>query len=143
MIFNNDKMAISITDLLLVVISLAFAFGIRFLFPVCAIMGEDIMACHWAGEVLKVISLIMVVLSLIHLVVPQQTKSGIDLAMVAFGGLMITVPGTIINICMMPDMHCHMTKTAMMILGIIVILTAAADIVINMQQKAIQRHARI
>lgn len=143
MILNNDKLKISVTDLILVVISLIFAYGIRFLFPVCAVMGEDIMTCHWAGEVLKAISVIMVMLSLIHLVVSQQMKSGIDLAMIAFGGLMITIPGTIINICMMPDMHCHMTKTVMMILGIIVILVAIADVVINIQQAASQRHARV
>ena len=77
MLVNKEKCKIAFTDVLLVMINLAYAIGIRRMFPVCEIMGETIMNCHWAGEVEKALGIVFIVLGAAHLLIPDgRVKSG-------------------------------------------------------------------
>ena len=144
MIVNKEKCRFSVTDILLIVVSAVFFIGIRSFFAVCPVGGEMIMSCHWAGETLKALSIVLLVLSVIHLFVPdKKIKLGMDIPMCAISLLAVFVPGTVINLCQNADMACRSAAQLWtVILCIILTLAALADIILYASSLSKDKHSR-
>ncbi len=107
MIINSSKVKLGVTEALALVLSLLYAIGIRRWFAVCPLMTETVMPCHWAGEMLKAISVLLLVLCALHLPIPDaKIKIGMDIALIGLALLGMFVPGTVIRICGGETMAC-------------------------------------
>ena len=85
MILRKEKCRFGITEVILLVLSILLLAGSRSWFAVCAVMSETVMSCHWAGEVLKAVSVVLFILVVVHILVPdEKIKMGMDLALAAF-----------------------------------------------------------
>ena len=144
MIINKEKFKLSIAELLMVILSVLFMIGIRTWFAVCPVMSETIMSCHWAGEVLKALSILLAAVSVIHIICPDwRLKIGIDIPMFCICILTAFIPGGLINLCMMEEMACRsQTKLWTIIISIALIIVILADIIICASAVSKEKHGR-
>lgn len=108
MIINKPKVTIGVAEVLGLILSLLYMIGIRCWFAVCPVMSETVMPCHWAGETMKAVSVLIFGLSALHVLIPdKKIKIGMDVAMIGIAGLCLFLPGTIIRICSGEQMACR------------------------------------
>ena len=144
MLVNKEKLKISVPELVSVLLSFAFLIGIRSWFGVCPVSGEMVMSCHWAGEVLKSISILMVVITLIRLFLPdEKIKMGMNLAFLCVLILTIFLPGGVISLCQDAGMQCRsQTQPWAVILVVALILVTVIDEIIYVSAITKQKHQR-
>lgn len=144
MIIDNQKCRFGVTDLLLVIGSLIMVIGIYSWFKTCPVMGETIMACHWAGQAIKAVAILAAVLSLIHLIAANdQIKTGLDISLIGIYVVSALIPGRIIGICHDSAMHCRAaTQPWTIALSIILILFVLGDILFYRSRANQQKHKR-
>lgn len=144
MIIKKDKIKISAAEIINVLVSVLFLIGIRSWFDVCPVMSEMTMSCHWAGEVLKAISIVLLVIFLIHVFVPdEKIKIGMDMASVCILVMTLFIPGTVISLCQNPMMQCRSVTVPWTL--IILIVQAAAcviDMIIYASELSKLKHRR-
>ena len=81
--------------------------SVSFLGP-CVHEDGSFGACHWAGQAMLGIGLLLAVLSLTALLVKDgRVRAGILFAAAAAAVLGVFVPGTLINLCGMATMRCR------------------------------------
>ena len=81
--------------------------SVSFLGP-CVHEDGSFGACHWAGQAMLGIGLLLAALSLTALLVKDgRLRAGILFAAAAAAVLGIFVPGTLINLCGMATMRCR------------------------------------
>ena len=81
--------------------------SVSFLGP-CVHEDGSFGSCHWAGEAMLGIGLLLAALSLTALLVKDgRLRAGILFAAAAAAVLGIFVPGTLINLCGMATMRCR------------------------------------
>ena len=144
MIVNKEKCKIAVTDILLVLVSLIYRIGVSTSFAVCDTMEDNIMSCHWAGEVLKAISLFSLLLSFIHLLLADgKMKTGMDISCIGIWLLAMNIPGNCINICKMATMDCRRLTVPWTIgFTIVMILLSLADGIFYGSLKNREKHKR-
>ena len=144
MLVNKNKCRISFLELLLTLVSVLYLVGIRFWFPVCEVMSDTPMRCHWAGEMLKAASVVLTVLSVLHLFVyDEKIKIGMDAGLAGLSLLMLLIPGRIILLCTNAEMHCrHNTEPWTITFVIVTMLLCAADILFYLYRQNAGRHKR-
>ncbi len=144
MIVNKEKLKLSWTELLLFALSLIFVIGIRSWFDVCPVMSEKMMSCHWAGEMLKVITVLILVLAALHMTVPGEgTKIGMDISMIGICLMTAFVPGRIISICQNADMACRrVTQPWTIILCVALALLSLLDLIWYSSRLSHEKHRR-
>ena len=91
--------------------------SVSFLGP-CVHEDGSFGACHWAGQAMLGICLLLAVLSLTSLLVKDgRLRAGILFAAAAAAVLGIFIPGTLIRLCGMATMRCRaVMRPAMMLL---------------------------
>lgn len=120
----------TVCDFVLPILALCLLLGLLFVFGPCAPKEDGgWMTCHWAGQALKGIAALELVLSLLHLIpAPDQRKIGLDFALIGTAILAVCVPGYLINLCMMADMRCRSVMTpAVTVLSVQLIAVSLAD----------------
>ena len=144
MIVNKEKFKLSITEILMLILSVVYTIGIRSWFAVCPVMDEKTMSCHWAGEVLKVMSILFLVLAVAHLLIPDmKIKLGMDIPFACISLMAVFIPGKIISLCMSPDMNCRMfTQTWTIVFCAVLTVVALADIILYGTRAARAKHER-
>ncbi len=144
MIVNKSKIKFGVTDCLLFVVSVLFLIGIYFWFPVCDAMGDKIMSCHWAGEVMKGVCILFAALCTLHIFMPDgMVKTGMDTALIGLSVLSVCVPGNIISLCGNSEMSCRKyTQPWVIVFCIAMILFALADIVFYLSARSKDKHKR-
>lgn len=144
MLIQKENLKIGVLEVLAALVSLLYLIGIHSWFPVCAVMGDTIMACHWAGRVLQALALLLALLSVAHLFVPDEmAKTGMDVAMAGIAMVTLFTPGHIINLCMMEEMNCRSNTLPFTIgFGVLMILLLIADIVFWQNRIAKAKHER-
>lgn len=144
MIVNKRSIKISVTDILLLICCVLYCTGIKNWFPVCSMSGDKIMNCHWAGEVLFALSLVLSGLSLVHIFIPdEKIKAGMDISSACFAVFAMLIPGNLIALCKNTEMPCRngtSVWTTVFMLSIIII--AAVDLFVYMQSLSSGRHKR-
>ena len=144
MFINKRKIKIAVTDILLLVCSALYCIGIKYWFPVCKASGDMIMSCHWAGEALFALAVLLCVLSAAHTFIPdEKIKSGIDISLAGIAVFAMLIPGNIISLCKSSDMICRNgTSMWTSVFMILLIIIAAADIFIYLQSLSGGKHKR-
>lgn len=91
--------------------------SVSFLGP-CVHEDGSFGACHWAGQAMLGIGLLLAVLSLAALLVKDgRLRAGILFAATAAAVLGLFIPGTLIRLCGMATMRCRaVMRPAMMLL---------------------------
>lgn len=144
MIIKRDKIKISAAEIINVLISVLFLIGIRSWFDVCPVMSEMTMSCHWAGEVLKAVSIVLLVISLIHVFIPdEKIKIGIDMASLCILVMTIFIPGTVIGLCGDAGMRCRSTAQPWtIIISAVLIIVCVIDMIIYATALSGLKHQR-
>ena len=144
MIINKDKCKIGITDILLLISPVLFGIGIKNWFPVCGMKEDMVMSCHWAGEVLFALSVLLVIISLIHMVIPdERIKAGIDISGAGIAVLSMMIPGNIIFLCKNSEMQCRANTSLWTIIFMVIICVIfCVDAFIYLQMQSGKKHSR-
>lgn len=144
MIINRPKIKTGIPELLLTALSVLFMIGIRAWFPVCEVTGENIMPCHWAGEVMKAVSILILVLSILHIIIPNyDVKLGMDISLAGLFILAVNIPGNIISLCKNVDMACQKAmRPAALIFFIVMTVIVFSDIIFYLSLRSNEKHRR-
>ncbi len=144
MLVNKNKFKMSLTEIFLLTASVIFAIGIRYWFPVCMPMGDGYMSCHWAGEILKAVSILITALSLVHIFIPDiKVKTGMNIALAGIWVTIPLIPGRIIAICGNEMMRCRQgTSTGSLLFALLFIIILVIDTVIGLSALASEKHKR-
>ena len=121
-------------DIIVLIVSVIFLIGtFSFLKPCGPQEDGSFMSCHWAGQTLTGLAIILLVMALILLFIPAPAgKQGVALAMVPTGILTAVVPGGLIHLCMMETMRCHaVMKPGARVFGIIIAVLAIVSVILN------------
>lgn len=131
------KKKISMMDVILLVLSALLCFGTKFVFHACAVGEDHIMACHWAEQSVIGVGAALTVMALITLIARDGgIRKGISLAMIPTAVLAVSIPGGLINLCMMSDMRCRsVMRPAVMIIGILIAVMALVNVIIEFRRK--------
>lgn len=118
-------------DFIYAFLNVMFFFGSVFVFHACGPKEDGSwMTCHYAGNVVSLLFLILAAASVINIFVTAEIKAGIFIAslMVAAGN--IFVPGTLVRLCSMEQMRCNViTRPCTISFSIVVVLCAAVNLV--------------
>ena len=144
MIVNKEKFKLGVTEILMLLAACVYMVGIRTWFAVCPVMSETVMSCHWAGEVLKALSIVLLVADVIHIICPDhKIKLGMDIPLLGICIVMIIIPGNVINICQMADMSCrHNTQPWTIIIGCLMAVFTIADMILCASSISRKKHER-
>ncbi len=119
-------------DIIFILLSAFFAVGSAFIFTACGPKDDGtFMTCHWAWVAVVSIAVVLVVQSVLRLFFKSgEAKRGISAAMLPLAVLAAIVPKTLINLCMMDNMHCHtMMRPFALVMGIIIAVFSIVDII--------------
>lgn len=133
-----EQKRFSVTDWGLCALNLFFFAGQIFLFHACEPMEDGSwMTCHWADMALRGAACVLAVLAVARLLAPEGgLKTGLSVAMIPVSILAIAIPGGLISLCMMDGMRCRaLMRPASLVLSILVIAAAAADIFFERKKK--------
>lgn len=105
---ERKKRSFVVMDIVLIVLSAAFLIGLFTFLGACGAKDDGSwMTCHWAGQALKGVAAMCLLLSLVHLVIGKPAKQGADLGLIALCILAVWIPGHLIGLCMMDTMRCR------------------------------------
>lgn len=144
MIVNKERCKIGFTDILLLVCSVLYCIGIKYWFPVCGISGDMVMSCHWAGEVLTALSVLLMVISAVHIVIPdEKIKIGVDISLAGIAVLTLMIPGNIISLCKSSEMSCRANTSLWTIIFMVIIcVIVCVDGFMYLQMQSGKKHSR-
>ena len=115
------------------ILSAFLTLGIKFLFPVCGPMEDgSYMRCHYSGEVIFGIGVVLVILSLISYFMKEENALlAFRISFIPLGILLLLVPTVLIGVCGSEMMRCKsVTLPAVIILGIAIAVVNAVQIVV-------------
>ena len=130
---KNESKRFGWTDITLLVLSLVFFVGTLTFLKACGPKEDGSwMTCHWACQALRGVAGAMLLLAVLRLFSASRVKIGLSLASAVLAVLAICIPGHLIGLCMMKTMRCHSVMVpGVMVLSILTILAAAADILLR------------
>lgn len=106
--------------------------GTVWLFPTCGPMESGAwMKCHWSGQVVVGIGIVLAVLAAAYLLIPSPPlRAGLSLAIIPIGLFNIATLNHLIGLCGKAEMQCRaVTQPAVTIISAAVILLGAANTV--------------
>ena len=128
----KENRHIGVTDALLLILSLGLAIGLATVFQPCVHEDGSFGACHWAGRAVLGVGIALSALAVLRLFMGSQARRGTDAAFIAFGALTAALPGGLIGLCGMATMRCRtLTQPASLVLGVLIAVTAAADLLLR------------
>lgn len=113
-----------VSSSILLVLSLLFIIGEQTVAGPCPVMPDGrFMVCHWAGQAVLGVGIVLVVLSLLHLAFKNDgMKLGLDLAVIANAVLLLMIPNRLIHLCMKNHMRCHtVMEPFVLVMGVLMI----------------------
>lgn len=119
-----------IFSLIMAIASLILAIGVKTFASACPAMPNGrFMMCHWAGEVVFGLGVLLLILSIIHFISKKtEMKQGISIAIFLNSIFTMLVPGNIVHLCMKTTMRCHMVmKPFVMVVAGIIAVVAIVD----------------
>ena len=125
-------------DILLPLLALSFFLGLLFVFGPCGPKEDGgWMTCHWAGQALRGVTGMMLVIALLHLIPGRAgLKMGLDLAMLPAAVLALLLPGRLIGLCTMTSMRCRSLMTpAVTVFSVLLLAVAALDLLLQRKKK--------
>ena len=122
---------------IILVLALLSAIGVRTFMSPCVHDDGSFGSCHWAGQALFGLSLLIATQSVIALVWKDLAlRQGLYLAMALTAVLGLLIPGILIKLCSMADMRCRMImRPAAMSLYSLILVSAAAGMLLSGAEK--------
>lgn len=133
---KQSKLSARVAGIILFLVCLVLAIGAFTVLKTCGPMEDGSwMTCHWAGEAVKGVSVVMAVLAAVGLFTKNSgVKVGLSVGIIANAVLNCCIPGTLIHTCMMPDMQCNaVTKPCVMALSVVIIVIALINAIISVK----------
>ena len=127
-----------IPAVIIVLSALAAAAGSRSFLGPCVHEDGTFGPCHWAGQALFGLALLMAAEAVIAVAWKNESlRKGLYIAMALTAVLGILVPGTLISLCRMSSMHCRaVMQPAMIILFSVSALAAVIGVLLSGKGKA-------
>lgn len=119
-----------VSSSILLVLSLLFIIGEQTVAGPCPVMLDGrFMVCHWAGQAVLGVGIVLAILSLFHLAFTNDgMKLGLDLAVIANAALLMLIPNHLIHLCMKNHMQCHtVMEPFLLVMGVLMIAAALGD----------------
>lgn len=105
--------------------------------PVCKSEQGMHMACYYTARVSLGLGIVIAVLGIIALLVSEQARLGLNIAIIVNAILEILVPTVLVGVCKMPMMHCvSITRPTLIVLSVLVVLFAAAGVYLDSKATA-------
>lgn len=118
-------------DFVYAVLNIMFFLGSVFVFHACGPKDDGSwMTCHYAGNVISMLSLVLALISIVNIFAAAEIKAGLFIAslMIAIGTLF--VPGTLVRLCSMAQMRCNIiTKPCTTAFSIAIALCALVNLI--------------
>lgn len=112
-------------------LGLLFAVCMKTVLKACGPMEDGtFMHCHTAEQSLFILALVIAAVGVVSLFAKGALRKAAALAefILAFAGLL--VPGTLVSLCMMPDMRCRsVMRPGALVFCVLVIAASAIDII--------------
>ena len=132
------RLKIGIAEIFLLIIGLMILVGSLTFFSACGAKDYgSFMNCHWAQVMITALGGLISAEALAACIVPNRMfKAGLDLAAGLTSILTALVPGTLIPLCMMPDMHCRaVTQPVTLLLACAAFVAAIIGLILNLRRK--------
>ena len=132
------RLKIGIAEIFLLIIGLIILVGSLTFFSGCGAKDDgSFMNCHWAQVMITALGGLICAEALAAVIVSNRLfKAGLDLAAGLTSILTALVPGTIIPLCMMPDMHCRaVTQPVTLLLACAAFVAAIIGLILNLRRK--------
>lgn len=124
----------NVVNIILLFLGIFLTVGVKLFFAPCG-QKEDgsYMTCHWAGEMVFAIGIVLSILAALSIVVKNAAaKSAFSIAILCTAVLTAFVPKHIISLCMMADMKCRsVMQPAVMVTSIIIAVLSIVNVVKN------------
>ena len=131
-----------ITGMILTILSLVLTIGVKTFFSACGPKEDgSFMTCHWAEQAVLAMGIALTAMSVILLIMGSSKAGfGAALSILAAAGMTVLIPGVMIDLCMMPQMHCHVAmRPAVIVLCALIIVTAAVHIFMQLRKKGAEK----
>ena len=134
-----NKSSNSWTSIVQLIVSAVFLIGmLTFLKPCGPKEDGTFMSCHYAGTALIILAAGMLIISLVGIFLKSSAaKAAASVLQIVLSVLTLIIPGTVIGLCMMPEMRCRaVMRPGSMSFALVMILISLAVILINRKKKA-------
>ena len=131
---NEKKKSRTIVDLLVLIAGIVMTAGAATFLKPCGPQEDGSwMVCHWAGQAVLGVSVLICVLSLLCLILPDaKVKIGLSLSIIGAAALNALLPGYLIGTCMMESMRCNaVMKPGVMIISAVIAALALINIIVS------------
>ena len=120
------------------ILALVFLIGIRTFLAPCGPKEDGTwMHCHEAGQILTYLAAAMLVVAVLLLFLRTKTiriVAGLLQCVLAIAALL--VPGTLVSLCMMPEMRCRaVMRPWSMILAVLILIAAMGGLIASVRSK--------
>ena len=126
-----------ITGILLLIVGLIQALGLKFVFGACGPKEDGKwMRCHYTETVGIAIGILVVFVGIVYIATSSKALigAGLSLALIPVGIISILLPHKLIGVCMKETMKCvAVTSPAITVLGAIIVIIAVVSAVINLK----------
>lgn len=129
----KEKKRCLIPALVTLVLAVLAAAGVKSFAGPCVHEDGSFGPCHWAGQVLFGLSIVIAAESVIVLWRKDAgLRRGLYLAMMLTAMLGILMPGTLISLCVMESMRCRMImRPAMLVLYALMLVSATTGALLS------------
>ena len=124
--------------MILTVLSLLLTVGVKTFFSACGAKDDgSFMTCHWAEQAVFAAGIALTLMSVIVLIAGSDNAGfGAAVSILALAGVTAIIPGVLIDLCMMPQMHCHVVmRPAVTVVCALIIVTAAVHAFMQAHKK--------
>lgn len=132
------RLKIGIAEIILLIIGLLIFLGSLTFFSACGAKEDgSFMNCHWAQMIITALGALISAEALAAVIIPNRMfKAGLDTAAALTAVILALVPGTLIPLCMMPDMHCRaVMQPVSLLFACLAFIAAVAGLILNLKRK--------
>ena len=126
------------TDIILLGLSVLLTIGsLTFAAPCGPHEDGTFMSCHWAGNAVFGLGLVLTAMSAVHIITGNNSvKTGLAAGLIPASVLAALIPGTFIDICKMDTMRCvSVMRPADIIIAFVITGVAVIDIIIQQRKR--------
>lgn len=114
------------------ILSISLLIGIKTIFKTCGMKDDGTwMLCHWTEQTILIEAIIMSAISITSIITNKSKISiGLSISMIVTSILTLLTPGTLMPLCKMPMMECHIiTQPSTIIIASLIIIMNAINII--------------
>ncbi len=134
---DRKKRAYSPVEWGLLLLSVLLTAGVRLIFHACGPKEDGtFMMCHQAEQAVFAAGIVLCLLSILILVSRKPgIKALLSCTAVLTAAAVMLIPGTLIHLCMMPQMRCRvLMRPSVMVLGTLILAAGVLSAVKNLRK---------